>query len=295
MMHPRKVLSSSLAIVVATWLALNCIAVAQQPSQEAEVVTQPKYVTQSQCPVDGHKLPDDPEASHEDADGVRHQLHFDYEGQRVRVCSLRCLESAKGEAEFVLARMQRDGVAGQPVHAHCPITGEQLESREHVVWSANKSFAVCCKKCARKASANPAPALDALQGRSSRQSLCPVDGKKLRGRHQLEVHGYRVRICSQACLDQLAESDTGADASAHADIWNKLAKQGVVLEPIKRQCALDPSKKGELKSFVTLPGRRLYFHSAEARWQYLAPYLAPKQAEEAAGGALDFLGGSLGG
>jgi len=282
---------AALAWTLTLLCAWACPAAAQQEgapasTQAADPATQ-TFAAQSHCPIDAQPLAADLQASEVDADGVAQALHFDYEGQRVRVCSLRCRALASAEAEFTLARMERDGVAPLSVNQICPITGEQLEDREHIVWSGNKSFAVCCQKCARKASANPAAALDTLAGRSTKQTVCLISGKKLRGRNQLLVDGYRVRVCSEECIKHLQ--------ALQDRFWPMLAQAKVVLEPLKRQCAVDPSKKGKLTLFVTLPGRRVYFHSAKARWAYLEPHLVTKEAEEGAGGALDFLGGSLGG
>lgn len=250
------------------------------PAQQAPASPAPapeaaaSWVPQTICPVSQEELDDD-------------KKHFvDYEGQRMYVCCKKCVKKAAASPEIMLARLAAAGQAPASIHKLCPVSGEELEDREHLIWVGNKSFAVCCKKCFRKASGTPAVYLDKLEGRT-KQELCPISGKKIDRRKFVEVNGFRIHGCSDASLAKI-EADPAA-------AFAKLASQRVVLEPLAKTCHLNPKEKRDVKVFVTMGAKRHYFCCAKCKGKWLAKQAAPQASQEAASGALDFLGGSLGG
>lgn len=244
---------------------------AQAPAERAEPVT---WQAQTICPV-----------SEELLEGAKE--HFvDFEGQRIYVCCKKCVKPAAEAPELMIAALARAGQAPESINTHCPVAGEELEGREHVVWVGNKSFAVCCKKCARKAAGTPAIYLDQLEGRG-KQTLCPISGEKIDRRQFVDLEGFRVHGCSKECLEKIQADPAAAFA--------KLASQKVILEPRASTCHLNPKEKRDKKVFVTVGAKRHYFCCVKCQGKWLAKQVAPKAAQEATGGALDFLGGSLGG
>lgn len=244
---------------------------ARAPSPEAEKV---EWQAQTICPVSQEPLKDKKE-------------HFvDFEGQRIYVCYKECIKPAAEAPELMIAALARVGQAPESIHTHCPVADEELEGREHVVWVGNKSFAVCCKKCARKAAGTPALFLDKLEGRG-KQMLCPISGGKIDRRQFVDLEGFRVHGCSKECLQKIQADPAAAFA--------KLASQKVILEPRASTCHLNPKEKRDKKVFVTVGAKRHYFCCVTCQGKWLAKQVTPKAAREATGGALDFLGGSLGG
>lgn len=258
-------------------LALALLAIPQTdapaatPQPAAPATEAVEWAAQTLCPVSGEAL-DAEERSH----------YVDFEGQRIVVCCKKCVPKAAAEPEQMIEVLARAGQAPASINTLCPVTSEELEDRKIMVWVGNKSFAVCCQKCARKAAGTPAVYFDKLEGRG-KQTLCPISGEKVAPRVAVDLEGYRVRACSEACLEKIQADPAAAFA--------KLAAQKVVLEPLARTCALNPKEKRDKKVFVTLGAKRSYFCCTKCRGKYLAKRAAPKPAERATAGALDFLGG----
>ncbi|MCH2100947.1 MAG: hypothetical protein MK209_03390 [Planctomycetes bacterium] len=260
--------------MMARLLTLIFALFAQQPGsppEKAEV----DWQTQSACPI-----------SEKGLDGSK--KHFvDFEGQRIYVCSKQCINRAAKIPELMIASLARSGEAPESINTICPVAGETLQNRHHMVWVVgNKSFAVCCKKCARKATSTPATYLDRLEGRV-KQTLCPISGDQIHRHHFVDLEGFRVHGCSEACLIQIQSNPPTAFA--------KLAQQKVVLEPRAKTCHLNPREKRNTKVFVTRGAKRHYFCCTKCQGKWLAKQVTSKVIEESAGGALDFLGGSLDG
>lgn len=259
-------------ILTACFLSTALVAQDAKPTVRSAPATEaaPEWMMQTICPV-----------SQEALDGERG--HFvDYEGQRIYVCCKKCVKKAQANPELMLANLAKQGMAAESIHANCPVSGEKLEDREHVVWVGNKSLAVCCKKCARKLAGNPAAYLDKLEGRG-KQKLCPISGEKIDPAVKVEVDGYRVGACCKRCAAKI-EADPAA-------AFAKLAAQKVVLEPIAKTCTLNPKEKRDLTQFVTIGAKRSYFCCTKCKGKYLAKLQAPKKPAKATLGALGYLGG----
>ena len=262
---------SVLALTLSLLAQNPASAPAQAPAAKAEKVD---WQAQTICPV-----------SEEPLEGAKD--HFvDFEGQRIFVCCKKCVKPAAKAPELMIAALARAGQAPESINKVCPVAGEELDGREHIVWVGNKSFAVCCKKCLRKASGTPAVYLDKLEGRG-KQTLCPISGEKIDRRQFVDLEGFRVHASSAESLEKIKADPAAAFA--------KLASQKVVLEPRVKTCHLNPKEKRDAKVFVTLGAKRHYFCCVKCQGKWLAKQAAPKAAQEATGGALDFLGGSLGG
>ena len=236
------------------------------PVQEAD----PSWEAQTICPVSAEPL--DGEKSH----------FVDFEGQRIYVCCKKCVKKAAADPEQMLFVLAQAGQATESTNTICPVSGEKLDGRDHVVWVGNKSFAVCCKKCHRKASGTPAVYLDKLEGRT-KQTLCPISGEKVDPKVATEVNGFQVKACCEKCVAKI-EADPNAALA-------KLASQKVVLEPIAKTCTLNPKEKRDAQVFVTVGAQRHYFCCNKCRGKWLAKRAAPKKTEAATAGALQFLGG----
>jgi hypothetical protein len=233
----------------------------------------PSWKPQTVCPVSNEAL---------DAD----RSHFvDFEGQRIFVCCKKCVKKAADAPEQMLATLAKQGMAPQSINTTCPVSGELLDDRETLVWVGNKSFAVCCKKCARKAASTPAVYLDKLEGRS-KQTLCPISGEKVDPKVSVEVDGYRIGACCEKCVAKIQAEPQAALA--------KLAAKKVVLEPIAKTCTMNPKEKRDMQQFVTVGATRSYFCCAKCKGKYLAKLQAAKQEQakkKAKLNALGYLGG----
>jgi YHS domain-containing protein len=252
-------------------LAQQVAAPAASPPAKQEAA--PSWQAQTLCPVSNEALDED-------------RTHFvDYEGQRIFVCCKKCVKKAADAPEQMLATLAKNGMAAQSVNTVCPVSGEKLDDRENLVWVGNKSFAVCCKKCARKAASTPAVYLDKLEGRS-KQTLCPISGEKIDPKVRVEVDGYRVAACCEKCVVKIQADPQAAFA--------KLAAKKVVLEPIAKTCTLNPKEKRDVQQFITVGAKRSYFCCAKCKGKYLAKLQAAKQEQakqKAKLEALGYLGG----
>jgi YHS domain-containing protein len=229
----------------------------------------PSWQAQTICPVSKEALDEG-------------RSHFvDFEGQRIFVCCKKCVKKAAAAPEQMLATLAKGGMAAQSSNALCPVSGEKLDDRENLVWVGNKSFAVCCKKCARKASNTPAAYLDKLEGRG-KQTLCPISGEKIDPEVSVEVDGYRIGACCEKCAAKIKANPQAAFA--------KLAAKKVVLEPIAKTCALNPKEKRDVQQFITVGAKRSYFCCAKCKGKYLAKLQAAKQEQTKTKAKLEALG-----
>lgn len=238
-------------------------------SAPAKQEAAPSWNAQTICPVSNEALDDD-------------RSHFvDFEGQRIFVCCKKCVKKAAAAPEQMLATLAKSGMTAQSTNTICPVSGEKLDDRENMVWVGNKSFAVCCKKCARKASGTPAVYLDKLEGRS-KQTHCPVSGEKVDPKVSAEVDGYRIGACCERCVTKIQANPEKALA--------KLAANKVVLEPIAKTCTLNPKEKRDVQQFVTVGTKRSYFCCAKCKGKYLAKLQAAKQEQAKKSAKLEALG-----
>lgn len=229
----------------------------------------PSWKAQTICPVSNETLDED-------------RSHFvDFEGQRIFVCCKKCVKKAADAPEQMLATLAKSGMSAQSINTICPVSGEKLDDRENLVWVGNKSFAVCCQKCARKASSTPTAYLDKLEGRS-KQTLCPISGEKIDPKVSVEVDGYRIHACCDKCVEKIKADPQAAFA--------KLAAKKVVLEPIAKTCTLNPKEKRDVQEFVTVGAKRSYFCCAKCKGKYLAKLHAIKLEESKTAAKLEALG-----
>lgn len=235
----------------------------------AQQETAPSWTAQTICPVSNEALDED-------------RSHFvDFEGQRIFVCCKKCVKKAAAAPEQMLASLAKSGMAAQSINTLCPVSGEKLEDRDNLVWVGNKSFAVCCKKCARKATSTPAAYLDKLEGRS-KQTLCPISGEKIDPKVSVEVDGYRIGACCEKCVVKIKADPQAAFA--------KLAANKVVLEPIAKTCTLNPKEKRDVQQCVTVGAKRSYFCCTKCKGKYLAKLQAAKLEQAKVDAKLEALG-----
>ena len=201
---------------------------------------------QTTCPISGEEL--------EDRDNF-----VDYEGHRMYVCCKKCKKKATALPEKVAFELYRQGVELENIQTTCPVSGEQLEDKDNFVKLYNKTIYVCCKKCIKRATADPAKYLDKMGSRTA-QKKCAVKGGDIDPEANFVVQGFTVGQCCPGC-----EKKWAADPAAH---FVKLEKENVVLEPATMICPVMPGMNGNKKFPVTLGAKRYYLCSNKAAMMF---------------------------
>lgn len=201
---------------------------------------------QTTCPITGEEL--------EDKDN-----YVDYEGHRMYVCCKKCKKKATANPEMVAFELYSQGVALENIQTTCPVSGEELEDKDTFVKLYNKTIYLCCKKCKKKAAADPAKYLDIMEGRTA-QEKCAVKGGDLDPEANFVVAGFTVGQCCAGC-----EKKWKADPAAH---FAMLEKDNVVLEPATMICPVMPGMNGNKKFPVTLGAKRYYLCSNKAAMMF---------------------------
>ena len=97
--------------------------------------------TQKLCPIRGEAI--DPEA------------YIDVQGQRIYFCCQGCDKKFLKDPDAGFSKLQERGELAQNVQKVCPISGEDLENKDHAIELPGRKVFACCKKCAAKLKANP--------------------------------------------------------------------------------------------------------------------------------------------
>lgn len=86
---------------------------------------------------------------------------------------------------------------------------------------------------------------------SKAQTLCPVSGHPVDKAHYVDYQGQRVYFCCDKCPAKFA-----ADPEKY---FEKVAKEGVLLENVQTTCPVSGEKLEDKDTYVDYKGRRLYF------------------------------------
>jgi len=142
----------------------------------------------------------------------------------------------------------------------CPVSGEELEDKDNFVDYEGHRMYLCCKKCKKKASADPAKYLDIMEGRTA-QEKCAVKGGDLDAEASFVLEGFTVGQCCEGC-----EKKWEVDPASN---FAKLEKDNVVLEPVTMKCPVMPGMNGNKKFPVTLGAKRYYLCSNKAAMMFV--------------------------
>jgi YHS domain-containing protein len=96
----------------------------------------------------------------------------------------------------------------------CPITGKQAVAKGKVAYKG-KSVYTCCTKCPKAFAADPDKfAIKAnAQLVATKQAVqvgCPISGKKVDPKWQVEVAGTKIGFCCKVCCKKAAEAKDDA-------------------------------------------------------------------------------------
>lgn len=264
-----------LTILTACLLALPAAAQhddghGQKPAKsgKAKLVMPTEFGPQTSCPISGEEL--------EDRD-----TYIDYEGHRIYVCCKKCKRKAKAKPEQVAMEMFVKGILLENLQTMDPVSGEELENREHFHQVYNKRIFVNDAKDLEKVAAEPAKYLDILGGRGA-QEKCAIRGGDLDPDADFVIEGMTVGQCCPGCEKKwFAEPET---------YFTKMVDAKVVLEPATMICPLMPGMDGSKAYPVTLGAKRYYLCSEKAAVMFVRDpgkylpkwYAAQDKAVEAA-------------
>lgn len=240
------------AFLIASLLALAPAVSAQQekaPAQPAEAAAKPAktLAPQAVCPISGKPLG-------EKANFVT------YQGHKIYTCCDKCPAKIAAYPDLWLFRMAAEGYAPENAQTTCPISGETLENKDHFVEVGSMKIYTCCEKCAKKVNANPAGAMDTLQGRTA-QASCPVSGKPISGTDSFEYAGLTIKTCCPNCP---------AKFQAEPEKYLKaMAERKEFVEQAQPFCAVHANEKLKDKTWFTTAGPvRYYFGSQDCAHQF---------------------------
>lgn len=216
----------------------------QQPEkpEKAKLVMPTELGPQAACPISGEELED-------------HDTFLDYEGHRIYVCCKKCKKKAKAKPEQIVMELYVQGVQIENLQTIDPVSGEELESKEHFHQIYNKRIYVNDAEDLEKVAAEPAKYLDILDGRKA-QEKCAIRGGDLDPEADFVVEGMTVGQCCPGC-----EKKWQADPAAY---FTKMEEAKVVFEPATMICPLMPGMNGSKAFPVTLGSKRYYLCSEKA-------------------------------
>lgn len=89
---------------------------------------------------------------------INKEVFTDFEGHRVFFCCEGCIAKFEAEPQKYLEKMKADGVELMKVkeQSFCPVSGEELKSKEAFVDVDGKRIYVCCDGCKAKVKEDPA-------------------------------------------------------------------------------------------------------------------------------------------
>lgn len=233
-LHPARILlAAAAALGLATFLDAQDAGAAPAPPEPAELVPQ------GTCPVSGKALT-----------GSAEETELVYEGQKVRLCCLKCVEKFQDFPDGYLYQLYRQGQKPANAQITCPITGEELGADARSVWVLNKEIRVCCAKCEKKVAKAPAVYLDRLEGRVE-QTHCLVSGEEIDPAVSEVIQGQRVAFCCAKCAAKME-----ADPDPY---FAKAAAQKVLFESVARDCPVMEEPNEDRLWWVTWHGRRIHF------------------------------------
>ncbi|MFK5957065.1 MAG: hypothetical protein QM477_11540 [Planctomycetota bacterium] len=119
----------------------------------------------------------------------------------------------------------------------CPISGEELEDKDNYVDYESHRIYLCCKKCKKKALANPEKAVFELYSQGvaleNIQTTCPVSGEVLEDHDTfVKVYNKTIYTCCKKCAKKVK-----ADPAKYLDIMEgrtaqeKCAVKGGDIDP----------------------------------------------------------------
>lgn len=260
------------ATLILALLALAPAAASQQAKPAAQpaepaVKAEKMLAAQTTCPISGETL--------------ENKDHFvDYQGHRIYTCCDKCIAKVAAFPDYFIFKMYNEGVAPENVQTTCPVSGETLEDKENFVQVGSMKIYVCCPKCIKKVQADPARAMDTLQGRHL-QDTCPVSGKPVSGTDGFDFQGAFIKTCCPNCPAKFQ-----AEPEKYLKAMNERKE---FVEQKMAVCAVHPNEKIKERTFFTTAGPlRFYFASKECMTAFMrepakyAPALrnlvpAPKQ------------------
>lgn len=235
-------------------LALAPAAASQQekpgatPADAGAAKVEKVLLPQAQCPLSGKPL--------ESKDNF-----VDYQGHRIYTCCPKCVAKIAAFPDYFLFKMHGDGFAPENVQSTCPVSGEALEDRDNFVAVGGMKIYTCCPKCIKKVQADPARAMDTMQGRKA-QATCPVSGKPVSGTDGFDFQGCFIKTCCPECPAKFqAEPEKYLMA---------MAERKEFVEQKNPACAVHPNEKLKDRGFFTTAGPlRFYFGGKECMAQFM--------------------------
>ncbi len=163
-------LSVILTVLVALSLAVGSLALAEEQVKQDSSAAEPAALkNQTRCPVMGGKIDS--------------TVYTDIQGQRVYHCCPMCSGKLRDDPDKYFQKAAAEGVLFENIQVTCPVSGEELETKDIYTDFEGRRIYFCCMKCLGTFSKDPQKFLKKMdQARSAEE-------KEKKGREMPMGHG----------------------------------------------------------------------------------------------------------
>ena len=105
---------------------------------------------QTLCPVMGGKIDS--------------TVYTDIQGQRVYHCCPMCSAKLKADPDTYFKKAAEEGIVFENIQTTCPVSGEELDDKTHVVDYEGRRIYFCCNKCIKTFNEDPQKVLKKMDG-----------------------------------------------------------------------------------------------------------------------------------
>lgn len=130
-----------LVIIGAVVLVAGFTVFADEAKEEVKKATPIELKNQTLCPVMGGEIDS--------------TIYTDIQGQRVYHCCPMCTKDLKADPDKFFKKAGEAGILFENIQTSCPVSGEELESRDFYSDFEGRRVYFCCKRC--KGSFNEEP------------------------------------------------------------------------------------------------------------------------------------------
>jgi YHS domain-containing protein len=123
-------------------------------------------------------------------------------------CCKKCVAKFKENPDDAKFAAALKAAAGKPVNTVCPISGEDIDDTKTVVYNG-QTVGMCCGKCVKKFSAEPAKFAAKVKANLPANEKCPVSGEDVDAATAV-AHTQEIGFCCKKCLAKFKKDPAAA-------------------------------------------------------------------------------------
>lgn len=112
---------------------------------------------QTNCPVMGGKIDS--------------TVFTDIQGQRVYHCCPMCSAKLKADPDTYFKKAAEEGIVFENIQTTCPVSGEELDDKTHVVDYEGRRLYFCCNKCIKTFNEDPQKVLKSMDKKEEKSEM----------------------------------------------------------------------------------------------------------------------------